>query len=184
MKTLIKRSTLIVWLIMMSILSCQAQERIRLTSGRTIKDARLYKEHERHITYERRNSIHDLPKAQLEYIETDTSYFQLNDRNELVEMPKLETINERSPSPKSSLQLEDQATDGYSQLMQSSKMGFENVEDESDEAVPEDVEEPVVQNEPFDDSGVQLPPPSSLLKYGAIAVAYSTVAVLLIALAL
>ena len=181
-----KRSTLIVWLIMMSVLSCHAQERIRLTSGRTIKDARLYKEHENHITYEKRNSLHDLPKAELEYIETDSSYFKVSDGNMLIEVPKLETINKQAASDRQSArQSNRQDSEGYSQLMQGTKMGLEGIENEVDgsDSQPEEQEE-VIYSEPFDDDGFHLPPASTLIKYGALALAYSTVGILIIALAI
>lgn len=50
-----------------------SQNRIVLKTGKTIKEARLFKEHALYITYERRYSLHDLDKKKIEYIESDSA---------------------------------------------------------------------------------------------------------------
>jgi len=85
------RITFFVWFTIMSILSCSAQERIRLVSGKVINDAKLFSEHDQHITYERRMSLHDLEKGEIEFIETDSSMIKFDKKGQMIVVSKRPT---------------------------------------------------------------------------------------------
>ena len=73
-----------------------SQNLIKLRSGKLIKDAVLFSEKQLYITYKKSNSLHDLEKSKIEYIQTDTSIIQFNANGSRIETPRSLQLNNSS----------------------------------------------------------------------------------------
>ncbi|NQV52987.1 MAG: hypothetical protein HQ500_07375 [Flavobacteriales bacterium] len=68
----------------LSVFSCEAQERIRLLSGKVIQDAKLHSVKDHSIIYQRRMTLHELKKEKIDVVETDTSLIRFSQEGEMI----------------------------------------------------------------------------------------------------
>jgi hypothetical protein len=78
------RGLLFLGFILMLVLPCIGQGRVRLKNGNVIAEMKLLEEHHGHITYTHKGSVHDVYKEKIEFIETDSTIIRFDENGQRV----------------------------------------------------------------------------------------------------
>ena len=127
---------LLMILMLLTSVHAHAQHKIKLKSGKVIKEARLFREAPMSITYERRYSLHDLEKSKIEYIETDSSFIRFDQNGRRMTQWKWNYSRSRGSSQENNEEEEHEDISAYRTIDPDSSKGSAVTETERPNYTP------------------------------------------------